>query len=116
MKSMEARRAELYEHIAAKASSTACELGIDKMLADHLAAAVVDGFVEDVGGEVLSFPKDAAFRLSQREMEILDRHRKGDTFAQLARDYNMGERGMRKLIKRAQLRNPAFNQPELFSA
>lgn len=114
MKPMVARRNALYEVIAERAIETAIELGVPRELAEHIGAAVVDGLVEDVGGEVLSFPKDAAYKLSQRELAILDRHRNGATYAQLAHDYNMSERGVRKLIKRARLRNPALNQPELF--
>ena len=114
MSPMELRRSELYAHIADVVTDTARQLGIDVDQADHLAAAVVDSIAEDVGGQVLSFPKDAAYKLSKRELEILDRHRKGATLAQLSRDYNLGERGLRKLLKRAELRNPDLNQPSLF--
>lgn len=115
MKSMEARRAELYEHLASRATATAVELGIEKALAEHVAAAVVDGFVEDVGGEVLSFPKDAAYKLSQRELEISLRRTKGASIAVLAKEYGMTERGLRKLLSRVERRDPSLNQPELFS-
>lgn len=114
MSSMQIRRAELYAHIADKAVQTARDLGVDMAVAEHVAAAIVDGIAEDFGGEVLSFPKNAAYKLSRRELIILEEHRKGASIAELARRHNMGERGLRKLLKRAETRNPTLNQRELF--
>lgn len=116
MKPMEARRAALYTHAAAKAAEVARGLGLNDSLAEHVGAAVADGLAEDFGGEVLSFPKDASYKLSIREREILERHRKGATFHELKTDYGMTERGMRKLIARALVRDHHLNQQDLFSA
>lgn len=114
MNPMAARRAELYQHLAGVVEAAVREIGIAPDLAEHVGAIAVDAIAEDVGGEVLSFPKDSAYKLSQRELAILDEHRHGATFAELARRYNMGERGIRKLVKRAELRHPTMNQQELF--
>lgn len=114
MKPMEARRASLYAHVAAKAAETARTLGVDEAGAEHLGAAVADALAEDFGGEVLSFPKDAAFKLSIREREILEKHRAGATFQELRIEYRMTERGIRKLLARAVVRDRHLNQQELF--
>jgi Mor family transcriptional regulator len=104
MKPMQARRAALYAHAADKARETAMSLGIAENLAEHIGAAIADGLAEDFGGEVLSFPKDSAYMLSQREREILDAREKGTSLIELMRTYKMTERGLRKLITRATTR------------
>ena len=114
MNPMAARRAEYYEHLDGIVQATVRELGLPADIAEHVGAAVVDATAEDLGGATMSFPKDAAYKLSQRELEILELHRKGKTLVELSRAYNMGERGLRKLLKRARLRNPDLNQPRLF--
>lgn len=114
MKPMEARRSALYAHMAAVAAAAARELGLDPSTAEHIGAAVTDAIAEDVGGEVLSFPKDAAYRLSIREREILEAHRNGATLSKLSHDYKMTERGLRKLIARAIVRDRHLNQLALF--
>lgn len=114
MKPMEARRAALYTHLTGIVQATAADLGLDPATAEHVAAAVMDAIAEDVGGEVLSFPKDAAYKLSFREREILERHRRGATLRELSHDYNMTTRGLRKLIARAIVRDRNLNQLTLF--
>lgn len=114
MNPMEARRAELYEHLDGIVQDVVRQHGLPIDVAEHVACAVVDGLAEEFGGQTLSFAKNAAFKLSQRELAILDLHRKGKTLAWLSRTYNIGERGLRKLLNRAELRNPDLNQPGLF--
>lgn len=114
MKSMEARRAALYAHVAARAADEALSLGLDADKAEHIGAAIADALAEDFGGEVLSFPKDAAYKLSQRERAILEAHRHGATYTELMREYDMTERGIRKLLKRALQRDRNLNQRSLF--
>lgn len=100
--SMEDRRAELLAHVAQRAAEIVRDLGIDDAHADHIGAAIADMVAEDCGGQVISFPKDAAYRLSQREQDILRARRSGASYVDLMRSYRMTERGLRKLIKRAQ--------------
>jgi hypothetical protein len=59
---------------------------------------------------VLSFPKDASYKLSQREHAILAEHRAGTP---IAAKNGMGERGLRKLLKRALQRDADLNQGKL---
>lgn len=114
MKPMEARRNELLADVAAHAAATAQELGVSADQAEQIGAAVADALAANWGGQTLSFPKDAAYLLSAREREILEAHRNGATVARLARDYNMSEQGLRKLLRRAELRSGGLDQIELF--
>ncbi|MGH8037044.1 MAG: Mor transcription activator family protein [Stenotrophomonas sp.] len=111
---MEARRSELLADAAAQAADTAREMGLSQDRADQIGAAVADRLAENWSGQVLSFPKDHAFKLSLREREILAAHRDGASYSELARKYDMTERGIRKLIRRAELRDRNLNQLGLF--
>jgi Mor family transcriptional regulator len=114
MKPMEARRNELLADVAAHAAATAQELGVPADQAEQIGAAVADALAANWGGQTLSFPKDAAFRLSQREQEILAAHRAGTPVPRLAQVYRMSEQGLRKLLRRAELRGGSLNQIDLF--
>lgn len=116
MKPMEARRNELLADAAAHAAEAVRMFGVPESLADHVGAAVADVLAENWGGQNISFPKDAAFKLSEREREILTAHRNHVPVSKLARDYNMTERGIRKLLHRAELRGGSLNQIDLFEA
>lgn len=114
MNPMAIRRNELLTEAAEQAADAAQALGLTKERADQIGAAVADRLAENWAGQVLSFPKDHAYRLSLRDREILAAHREGASYAELCRQYDMTERGMRKLIRRAQLRDRDFNQLGLF--
>lgn len=114
MKPMEARRNELLTDVVAHAAATAQEFGVPADQAEQIGAAVADALASNWGGQTLSFPKDIAFRLSHRDREILATHRNGASVAKLARDYNMTEQGLRKLLRRAELRDSSLNQIDLF--
>lgn len=114
MKPMEARRNELLADVAAHAAATAREFGVPADQAEQIGAAVADALAANWGGQTLSFPKDAAYLLSAREREILAAHRSGTPVARLALDYKMSEQGLRKLLRRAQLRAGGLDQIELF--
>ncbi len=114
MRAMEARRNELLADAAAQAADVALEFGLSSDQAEHVGAAVADRLALNWGGQNLCFPKDAAFKLSQREREILAAHRNGAPVVQLAKSYQMTEQGLRKLLRRAELRDIHLNQIDLF--
>lgn len=114
MSQMQARRAELYEHVAAMAKQAVLEMGLDEATAEHAAAAVADGLAEDFAGQIISFPIKAAYPLSQRERDILRDRDQGATLADLCRRYHMTERGLRRLINRLKARPAPPDQPSLF--
>jgi Mor family transcriptional regulator len=110
---MKARRADLYEEIAQRVCVECQDLGLDAEMARHIGAAMADLLAEVAGGQVLSFPKDAAYQLSLREMEILRAHQQGASYLDLMTRYRMSERGIRKLIKRATARHAGSRQQAL---
>ncbi len=68
------------------------------------AAALVAAFLVDYlstywAGQVVSFPKDAFYKLTLKELEIYDQF-DGRNKDDLARRYGMTPRGMGKLLKR----------------
>ncbi|MBS0212355.1 MAG: hypothetical protein JSR26_04125 [Proteobacteria bacterium] len=113
MSSMSDRRAALYAHIIDKVIETAAELGLAGDLGEHLGAAIVDAIAQDFGGQVLSFPKDDAYRLSRREQAILAARSQGASIHELARQFGMTERGIAKLLKRVFARQTGPEQPRL---
>lgn len=116
MTPMDRRRSELFDQVAARAAETLRGFGMAVELADQAGAAVADALAEDWAGQVVSIPTDYAYRLAERDRVILEEWRRGDSFAELARRYNMTERGMRKLIARARLRGRQLDQMDLFTA
>lgn len=110
---MEAKRAELLADLAAHTAAVLQELGITGELADHAGAAVADHMADHWGGQVLSVPKDYSYRLAERERVILGEF-SGNNYSELAKAYNITERGLRKLISRAILRQRDLFQGNLF--
>lgn len=111
---MPARRAELLEDLVSQVGIVLDELGIAADLTTHVGHALADHLADHWGGQTLSFPKDHHYRLSLRETHILAESDRGATGAQLARKYRMTERGVRKLLKRAKLRQADTRQADLF--
>ena len=111
---MEAKRAELLADIEAHTTEQLIELGIDPAKAEHAACCLADHLAEHWGGLVFTMPKDHAYRLSQREREILDLHSHGMRLPELAKRYGMTERGVRKLLARSARRHVVDNQMGLF--
>jgi Mor family transcriptional regulator len=117
MKPMEVRRNELLADAAAHAADAARSFGVPESTAEHIGAAVADVLAENWGGQNLSFPKDAAYKLCQREREILSAYREGVPVAKLALDYQMTMRGLRKLLHRAYARDDgSLMQIDLFDS
>jgi Mor family transcriptional regulator len=114
MKSMEIRRNELLADVASRAEELCRDLGLPPDQAEQVGAAIADTLADDFGGQVISFPKDHAFRLSKRDQAILEAHRAGASLVKLMRDYCMTERGLRRLLQRAEARDRSLRQPGLF--
>ncbi|MGO1072288.1 Mor transcription activator family protein [Lysobacter sp. CA199] len=117
MNAMDVRRSELFSQAAARAAETARLLGVAADVAEQIGAAVADALAQDWAGQVISIPVDYAFRLAQRDRLILEEYRRGGcSFAELARKYNMTDRGMRKLIERARVRDRQLAQLDMFGS
>ena len=76
-------------------------------LADHvpaeaarlIAESLADRLADFWGGQLINFPKDYRWKLSQREMEIYQAFN-GFNLGDIASQYGMTERGLRKLLHR----------------
>lgn len=111
--SMADRRAELLQDLVERSSEMMRDHGVDGDVADQVAAALADFFSEHWGGHVVSFPKDTAYRLALRDCEVLQAARTM-TLPELARRFSLGERAIRRLLKRANARLAADSQLPLF--
>ncbi|GKT19765.1 DNA-binding protein [Acidovorax sp. SUPP2522] len=79
------------------------DVGVPAEAAGLVAAYLVDYLSTYWAGQVVSFPKDACYKLTLKELEVWSLFR-GDNHDQLARRFNMTPRGMRKLIARINAR------------
>jgi len=113
---MAIRRAELLDDLAAQAAQLLTDVlpGTPKDKAEQLGGMIADHFAEHWGGQVISYPKDYAYKLAGRDREMLEAHRRGATVAELADRSGMSERGVRKLLARARLRDVNLYQARLF--
>lgn len=109
---MELKRHELFEGLLAHGKIIFQELGIDEALAEQAALAFVDHICEDWAGQTISFPKDIAYKIAMRDLDIYNYHR-GDISA-TARHFKMTERGVRKVINRVAKSIVDKNQGRLF--
>lgn len=106
-------RSELLSDTASHAARVAQDLGIAEALAEQVGAAIADHLAEHWGGQVVNIPKDHFYKLSKRELEIMAAFN-GHNFADLAREYGMTTRGIRKLVARAIVRQRDLFQGNLF--
>ena len=97
---MALRRNELLLDVEQSIHTAAVELGTEKIVAEHLGAAIADMLLERWGGQNLTFPMNGYYGLSPREVAIVERRDQGDRIYEIAREFRMTERGVRKLLAR----------------
>jgi Mor family transcriptional regulator len=113
---MKARRAELLTDVASRIKELVSDFGLPEDVAEQIGCASADVLAEKWGGQYVTFPKDFYFRMSRREQAILDEFRGGETYAALAKKYNMHERSIRRLIARARTRERDDRQLSMFDS
>ncbi|ART47585.1 MULTISPECIES: Mor transcription activator family protein [Acidovorax] len=99
--------AELQDVVARQLS----DMGVAADTAALVAAFLVDYLSTYWAGQVVSFPKDAFYKLTLKELEVLSLFQ-GDNYDQLARQFGMTPRGMRKLVNRINARIKAQRAAE----
>ena len=104
---MDTMRAELLADLVKHTTGVLHDLGIDPEVAQQAANSLADHMASHWGGQVISWPKDSAYRLAGRELEILAKFN-GTNYADLARQYDMHVRSVRRLINRANRRRRAM--------
>lgn len=115
---MQARRHHLLADVAAHAAETAAEIGISRDIAEQIGNAIADRLAENWAGQQINFTLKDAYGLSPRERLIAADHASGMPIWKLALTYQMGERGIRKLIDRLIMRGhikPPASQPDMFA-
>ena len=96
---MEIKRHELLTHVSSKIAKEALDFGIAEEAALQLGCNVANAIAELFGGQNFTFPKNYAFKISQRDAQIYQEF-KGNNYSQLSQKYHMTERGIRKVIAR----------------
>jgi Mor family transcriptional regulator len=109
------RRHMLYQEIDDRVVSELTEYGIPVDVAEQVACAIVQMLVEEWAGQQILFPADYHYRLSARDLELYKEHAAGVSITALAQRYSVGERAVRKIIKRVRERH-ARPQTDLFGA
>jgi Mor family transcriptional regulator len=111
--SMADRRAELLQDMVEQAKAFLLDHGIAEQLAEQAAAGLADYMAEHWGGQVISIPKDQAYKLVARDREVVEAARTM-SIAALAARFGICERAIRRLLKRASARATLDSQLSLF--
>lgn len=96
---MEKKRVSLLTDLADYVERCLLDHEIPAEVAATTASSLADRLTGYWGGQNFTFPKDYMWKLGQLELEIYDLVR-GDNLDEIARQYNMSERGLRKLLAR----------------
>ena len=96
---MALKRHELLEELQAVIARQLEEMGTAPDAASVIGSSAVDYLSTYWAGQVVTFPKDAQYKLTLKELEIYDQYT-GRNKDELARAYGMTPRGMGKLIQR----------------
>lgn len=105
---MALKRHELLEELQAVIARQLEEMGTAPDAASVIGSSAVDYLSTYWAGQVVTFPKDAQYKLTLKELEIYDQFN-GQNKDDLARQYGMTPRGMGKLLKRIREKIKAQN-------
>lgn len=112
---MARRRHDLLLDVEQTATATVAELGLPADAAAQVGATVADMLLERWAGQQITFPVNGFYGLSDRELAIVARRDQGARIFELARDFGMTERGVRKLLARVDAgRARASSQMDMF--
>lgn len=109
----EKNRAELLLDVATHASHLAVELGFAKDVSDQLGSALADHLAEHWAGQIITIPRDYAFKLSERDLKIWEEF-DGHNHSQLARKYDLSVNAIYRLLKRTHRRAMSLKQNDMF--
>jgi Mor family transcriptional regulator len=104
---MEQRRHELLEFVHDVVKQTLADYRIKPDVADQVGCAVADALASEWGGQLISFPKDFAYKVSARDEQIWADF-DGKNQPHLAQKYGLTLSAVYRIIKRFRRRgNPA---------
>lgn len=101
--SMEARRSELLADAEDCIREALRARGVDQVAADAAGVAVVDMLANHWSGQQLTFPSNYLAQRAARDSDILARY-ESTGVVDLAREYGVSERAIRKAKERAEIR------------
>lgn len=111
---MAALRNELLTDLANTVNQTLIEYGVTGELADQVGSAVADRVADHWGGQTIFIPKEHAFKIAKRDLEIYTEF-DGNNHSFLGRKYNLSVRTIYKIIERVRKqRIEDHNQMDLF--
>ncbi|WP_325279200.1 Mor transcription activator family protein [Tahibacter sp.] len=110
---MAERRAELLQDMVEQTKTFLSDFGVAEPVAEQAAAGLADYLAEHWGGQVISIPKDQAYKLAARDREVVEAARTM-SIAGLAARFGICERAIRRLLKRASARATLDSQLDLF--
>ena len=109
------KRHELLEGVVSHALKQLVDLGISSDAADLCANSLADMLSNLWGGQTFAMPMDYERKLSVKELQAWD-YFQTHNIAETAKHFNMGERGMHKLMHRMRKRieKQRKGEPSLF--
>lgn len=99
MSRMKVLRHELLRDLADQASTLLLDYGIPAEVAEQVGCALADHMAEHWGGQLINFPKDACFKVAQRDIDIWSEFN-GRNHPSLAKKYGISQRAIYDIIKR----------------
>jgi Mor family transcriptional regulator len=114
MSRMKALRHQLLRDLADQVKSLLEDYGISEEISDQVGCALADHMAEFWGGQLVTFPKDARFKVAQRDLDIWSEFN-GRNHPNLAQKYNLSQRAIYDIVKRMK-RQAMEDQIDLFDS
>ena len=114
MSTVDDLRHEFLVEVAEVAERTAREHGVNADVAEQVGCAVADMLCAEYAGIRIYINLDLGYRLAPRDREICRLRAEGKTVPELAKQFSLSEERIRQILKRRDLRDPAFGQGKLF--
>lgn len=109
----ELKRKELYTDLIDHATDLLVDYGVAREAAAHAATALANHLADHWGGSTICFPKDVAYHLAQRDLDIYKKFN-GRNHLQLAREFNLTENAIYRIVKQVRQQVIKDQQPDMF--
>lgn len=106
-------RHELLTDIADQITLILAEFSVDPEKAEQAGVSVSNHLAEHWGGQLITFPKDHLFKITQRDLEIFNKVN-ANNMSEVAKEYGLTVNGVYRAIKRIRKRAVAERQPDIF--
>ncbi|MEX2475030.1 Mor transcription activator family protein [Marinobacter sp.] len=114
MSRMKALRHELLRDLSDQVQTMLTDYGVSAEVAEQTACALANHMAEHWGGQLINFPKDTSYKISQRDRDIWEDFN-GRNHPHLAQKYNLSQRAIYDIVKRMK-RFAMEDQIDLFGA